>query len=399
MGSERAFGLSLRFAVVFAAGAGASAAWQAGYPATLAICALAGLWLAADAALRGGRPTGDGADEAALTSAVLLREREARTLAAYLDHAPVPLLAVEEDALTALNLAARRFFGVDARLPKPPAALVAAVEAAVPGERVTVVLEVEGAPRAYALTIAELTSGGALSRIAALVDVQAEIQAAEAAALRDLVQVLSHEITNSLTPVTSLAQTASELLKSSRSEDLAAARDAVATVARRSDGLLRFMTAYRQLARVPAPRPAETSVAGLVADAVLLFRSRWEASGVRLEVAPTPDFMVRVDRDLIVQALMNLLANAAEAALVGDGPPLVQLSAERTRHDRLAITVEDSGPGIGTADAELLFRPFYTTKAEGTGVGLAVVRQIVLAHGGHVAVEAGERGARFTVLL
>jgi signal transduction histidine kinase len=321
-------------------------------------------------------------------SAVLEREREARTLAVYLDHAPAPLLALNGDGgLSALNLAARRLFGADDLIASPPKGLAEAVFAGVPGEPQTLTLDLEGAPRAYALTVADLESEHRHARIVALVDIQAEVQAAEATALRELIQVLSHEIMNSLTPVTSLAQTAADLLREPGDAAPAQAREAVESVARRSEGLLRFIGAYRELARLPAPRFADVSVRALLDEVALLFRSRWEAKGVVLDYDPAPDAVVSVDRDLLSQSLLNVLANAAEAALSGGEEPHVRLSAERTRQGRLVLRVQDNGPGVTLPDPNQIFRPFFTTKPEGTGVGLSLARQIVLAHGGEIAVE------------
>jgi signal transduction histidine kinase len=398
MGSRlRTAGLQLL--VVFAAGLAANAAWSTGYLATFALSLLIGLWTAGrmlqDAlAARAAAP----APDERWRAAVLAREREARNLAAFLDHAPVPLLAMRaRGALTALNLAARRFFATDDLVADPPEALVRAVLGATPGQRQTLTLEVEGQPRAYALTVSELVSGGDFVRIVALVDIQSEIQAAEATALRELIQVLNHEIMNSLTPVTSLAQSAAELLRDSAAPK--EAREAVDSVARRSEGLLRFIEAYRALARLPEPRFAETSVAALLEDVALLFRSRW--SGVALELAtPPPELTAPLDRDLLAQALINILANAAEAALAVSREPRVALSAERTGHGRLVIAVDDNGPGVDLPEPAVIFRPFFTTKAAGTGVGLSLARQVVLAHGGEIAVaNRPEGGARIMLTL
>jgi signal transduction histidine kinase len=378
--------------MTFLAGAGAQAAWNAGYYASFALCCLLTVWAAA-ALLTGRRGEGEreSASDRRWAAALLEREREARSLAAFLDHAPVPLLAMRSrGGLSALNLAARRFFGTDDLVADAPEPLLSAALGARPGERRTLTLETEGSPRAYALTLSELVSDGDIVRIVALVDIQAEIQAAEAAALRELIQVLSHEIMNSLTPVTSLAQTTAELLRAPESAgSLAQAREAAETVARRSDGLLRFVGAYRELARLPEPRFADVGVAALLDEVALLFRSRWGPRGVTLELhKPAPEVAASLDPDLISQALLNVLANGAEAALETAENPTVRLHAEQRRFGRLSISIEDNGPGISFPDPSVIFRPFYTTKATGTGVGLSLARQIVLAHGGEISVRS-----------
>lgn len=405
MASRATLSLIARLAVVFLAGLGAQAALQAGYFASLAVCLLLAAWALADLLLEA-RQRAEPLDDAGApwASAVLAREREARTLAAFLDQAPVPLLTFDAAGkLSALNLAARQFFNTDDLIAAPAAPLLEAVRAATPGQRQAVTLEVDGAPRAYALTAADLLSAGDAARVVALMDVQAEIQAAEAAALRELIQVLSHEIMNSLTPVTSLAQTAAELLADDQLDPagLSQAREATRSVATRSEGLLRFIEAYRALARLPEPRFADVSLAEMLSEVALLFRSRWGAAGVQLAYeAPPTDAHVAMDRDLFVQALLNVLSNAAEAAIEAGGSPAVRLSAKRTRGRRLVIEVEDNGPGVRLADPNMIFRPFFTTKAQGTGVGLSLARQVVLAHGGAISVaKADSGGAKVAISL
>ena len=393
--------VGIRLVVAFAAVIGAQAAWMAGYWASFAICVLIAAWSAA--MLLGGVRAGEhreSAKDRRWSTALLAREREAKSLAAFLDHAPVPILTLSPpDTLSALNLAARRFFSTDDVVAEPPEALLSAVRAAAPGERRTLTLEVEGAARSYALTVAELVVDGAYVRIVALVDIQAEVQAAEAAALRELIQVLSHEIMNSLTPVTSLAQTTAELLRAPDPGAIDQAREAAEGVARRSQGLLRFIEAYRELARLPEPRFADVSVRRLLEDVALLFRSRWEARGVGLELdLPPPEFAASLDADLMSQALLNVLANAAEAALEAGGEAMVRLSAEPGRGGRPVIRVCDTGPGVNQPDPNVIFRPFFTTKPTGTGVGLSLARQIVLGHGGEIAVAPSD-GPGATIVI
>lgn len=387
--------------LLFLAGVAAQAAWNAGYYASFVIAALVGLWVGGHALLSRYRSGQEALAESAWSAAVLQREREARALGAFLDHAPVPLLALRgRGALTALNATARRFFRTDDVVRDPPSELLPAILGAIPGRPQTLALESEGAPRAYALTVSELVSEGDFVRVAALVDIQAEIQAAEAAALKELLQVLSHEIMNSLTPVTSLAQTVSELLADEGRPATSQAREAADSIARRSEGLLRFVGAYREMARLPDPRFREVSVSALLHDVALLFRSRWERRGVPLEVEPPrPDLTVSIDPELLSQALINVLSNAAEAALEGAGPPRVRLCAEAVAMGRVAVSVADNGPGVNLDDPTLIFRPFFTTKATGTGVGLSLARQIVLAHGGGIALAPSSTGAKIVINL
>jgi len=403
MVSRPAFRLAIRLAILLAVGVGAQAAWNAGYFASLAVCAGLGAWaigrIAAEAL--DGRANGE-AGGGHLHEALLAREGQAKTLTAFLDHAPVPLLAMRaRGRIEAINLAARRMFATDDLVANPPEALAAAMLGLEPGVRQSLTLDITGAPRAYALTMAEVISDGDFVRIAALTDVQAEMQVAEAAAHRELMLVLSHEIMNSMTPVTSLAQSAAVLLREADGDPVALgqARDSVESLSRRSAGLLRFVDGYRALARLPEPRMQPTDVSQLLEDMARLFQGRWGAQGVELRTEIAPAMRKRLDGGLMSQALLNVLTNAAEAALAAGETAWVRLTAA-DHGEGLLIIIEDSGKGFGDLDPALAFRPFLSTKPGGSGVGLAITRQIVLAHGGEVHAGQGpDGGARVSITV
>ena len=382
----------------FVAGAGAAWAARYGFWASAAVCLLAAAWATALMIARARR-----AAETPVPATPPPRPeaagRDAVTLGAILDHSPAPLLARGEGGdLRALNRAARRLFGTDDLIAAPPPELIAALATAEPGSRGTAAFSLDNRQRAYSLSVADLVEGSRPIRLAALIDIQSELQAAEAAALRELVSVLSHEIMNSLTPVTSLAETACDALTEPRTgADIDQAQEAVETLARRASGLLRFVEAYRALARLPTPSPVDTSLQTLLDEAARLFDSRWTSHGVTLVRSAPTAARLSVDPDLVMQALINLLSNAAEAALDGTAHPVVRLEAETAHDGRVSITVSDSGPGISALEPEAMFRAFFTTKAEGTGVGLSLARQIVRAHGGDLTYRPGEPGAAFRI--
>jgi two-component system nitrogen regulation sensor histidine kinase NtrY len=325
-----------------------------------------------------------------------------RRMAHLLDQAPAPLLMeTPHGGVVAVNRAARTLFATDGRLAPPPAALREALAGLRAGERRVVRLGGE-APRAYALTSAEAMGPDGMTRLLSLTDIEAELAARETATLRQTLDVLSHEIMNSLTPVTSLAQTSAGLLADG---DTDGAARALMTLERRASGLLRFVDSYRQLARLPEPgiRPAPLSI--LVEDAARLFAERWDGQDVALETAPAPDVSAPMDPDLMGQALLNLLSNAAEAALAArtpERPARVQLTARRRGPDSIAITVADNGSGLGDLTPEAIVKPFFTTKPGGAGIGLSLVSQIVQGHGGELLIEPhglDGRGVSVTITL
>ena len=201
---------------------------------------------------------------------------------------------------------------------------------------------------------------------------------------------------NGLTPVASLAATARELLDADDVEAKAQACEALEVLARRADGLVRFAEGYRTLARLPPPVRVQTSLSGLIAEAARLFRSRWP--DVTLSVrTPSPDIRLALDSDQVMQALLNLMANGAQAAVTHTVAPEVQLEVLSAPDGGAVIRVVDNGAGVPEAVQEHIGKPFFTTKTEGTGVGLSVARQVARAHGGTLELlpSAPDSGAVF----
>ncbi len=385
MGS-RGWAALLRGMLLVLAGGAFAVAWSAGLYASALVSALAALWGVVTGIVEAQRPKL--VPVAAPMPAPDPAHRE-RRLTALLDLSPAPIVTLDgEGRLHAINRAARRLFGAADLVAEPPALLVEAIGDA-SGRAATVAI----GGRSYALTTSDFALGGAQSRLAALIDIDAELKAAEATTLRDLVQVLSHEIVNALTPIASLSRTAADMLEET-SPSIPALRDAVGTVARRAEGLQRFGEAYRSLARLPVPRFAPLDLREGAEDLARLFATRWPH--LPLAFTAAPPVRLHGDADQLSAALWALLQNAAEA--VGEEGGKVGLSL--WRDERAAYwQVWDNGPGVAEADRGAIFRPFFTTKPQGSGVGLALARQILLAHGGDLTLLAGEGGARFEAML
>ncbi|MBS0331518.1 MAG: histidine kinase [Proteobacteria bacterium] len=397
MGSKLFWTGLLAQALVFACGGLAILAWKSGLQANALVLALAGAGLAAWIAGRFVRRAAEAGPEPEPPVEHVDRERARRTLQAFLDQAPTPLVSWRPgEPAHAVNRAARRLFRTDDVLTGDAGEAVAAALRG-PGQgRRTVRLSEAGIPRTYAISLADVSGAGGALRLAALTDIEAELQAAEAAALRELLQVLSHELMNALTPLASLAQSAVEALAEGGTANLAVAKTSTEVIARRAEGLHRFVEAYRRLARLPPPAPRRIGLSALLAEAAQLFETRWGPLGVRLELTtPRPDILIRLDPDLTAQALLGLLTNAAEAALAGGRtPPVVRLSGQVSGHGA-AIKVGDNGPGVPPDQAAEIFRPFFTTKPQGAGIGLALARQAVVSQGGQLLLEPSDEGACF----
>jgi len=375
--------------LLFLLGAAALFAAERHLWANVTLAVLLASWIAAATLVRARRPPTTPPPPA--TTWTTERIREQRRLVAYLDLSPAPLVTVDgEDRLYAVNRAARRLFGCDDRVPDPPAGLVAAIAGATPARSAR--LDIAGEPRDFALAIADLVQAGAGVRIAALVDIGAELRAAEAGALRELLQVLSHEIMNALTPIASLGRTAADMLAERREAGLADVHDAVETVARRAEGLERFTTAYRDLARLPPPAVRRIDPRLVIGDVARMAAVRWPALAITVgaELAPAT---IAADPDQLHAALWAIVQNAAEAA----AGTLRQVTSATPAGTPIAVA--DDGPGIPEAACEAVFRPFFTTKVAGSGVGLALVRQIAHGHQGSATLASGPGGTTVTIEL
>ncbi|MGQ0643830.1 MAG: sensor histidine kinase [Gemmatimonadaceae bacterium] len=211
-----------------------------------------------------------------------------------------------------------------------------------------------------------------------LADVSRTLREEELQAWQRLVRVLSHEINNSLAPIKSLADSLRKSVDRVGSDRSAAddLRKGLGIIVGRSDSLSRFMASYVKLARLPAPRRAALDLGALV--------RRVAALEVRLAVAVAagPDVVLPGDADQLEQLLINLIRNAADAALETGGRVEVTW---RVAHRAVTVDVLDEGPGLTTTAN--LFVPFFTTKAEGSGIGLVLSRQIAEAHGGVLTLE------------
>ena len=377
-------------AALFGAGVAVVVCARYGLWACTVVLAAAGAWIALESASEAQRRA---PPAAAAEPGLDAARAEGRMLSSLLDQTPAPLVTLSRGgAVSAANRAARALFRSEAVARSP--ALAEALDGDAEGARAAVVLDTEAGPRTYALSMADLVGPQGPVRMAALLDIQPELHAAEAAALREMMQVLSHEIMNALTPVASLVASAEDLLAEGGPDAPAQARAALAIAGRRAQGLARFVEGYRSLARLPPPQLAPLGVRSLVAQSARLFRSRWPEPELVLDlVLPTPDIVVQADEDLLIHALANLLANAAYAALASPARPARVALGARPHRGGVRLSVGDSGGGLAPELRDSVFTPFFTTKAEGAGVGLSFARQVARSHGGDVvAAPAGPLG-------
>ena len=239
-------------------------------------------------------------------------------------------------------------------------------------------------------------------------DIHAELEEKEIESWQKLIRVLTHEIMNSITPISSLASTVNEMLidksaennkmKNLDEDDIQSIDHALNTIKNRSQGLLNFVDIYRNLTRIPKPSFKYFNVREAFERAELLLKPKIEKLNITCNCDVYPeDLMLTADPDLIDQVIINLLLNAIDAVRNKENPE-VSLIAFNNHHNRITIEVADNGSGIKPDIVDKIFMPFFTSKKEGSGIGLSLSRQIMHLHKGSITVKSkANEGTVFTL--
>lgn len=234
-------------------------------------------------------------------------------------------------------------------------------------------------------------------------DIKSEIEQKEIEAWHKLIRILTHEIMNSITPVTSLTETMLMLLEEGgkplaledlSEETLEDLRFSMQTIQKRSEGLLHFVDDYRKLTRIKALELEEVKVKGMLEEIAMLMKAEVQKNEVDIRLNAPEYLSIAMDRKLIEQVLINLITNARHALEENDKGS-IQISAYSDQNSR-TIEVKDNGIGIDATKMEQIFIPFYSTKEHGSGIGLSLSKQIMKKHKGDLTVKSsvGE-GATF----
>ncbi|HEY4596045.1 MAG TPA: ATP-binding protein [Thermoanaerobaculia bacterium] len=235
-----------------------------------------------------------------------------------------------------------------------------------------------GGPGRWEIRRSTFREQGLPHRLLVISDLSQTLREEERQAWRRLIRVLGHELNNSLAPIHSMSSTLASLLQREPppedwKEDM---QHGLEVIGNRSGALIRFMAAYARLARLPPPRRAPFELTELIRRTATL------ETRLPVYVEKGPEITIEADADQIEQLLINLIRNAVDAALLTGGGVGV---GWRVDGGNVEVRVEDEGPGLSNTDN--LFVPFYTTKPGGTGIGLALSRQIAEAHGGSLTLE------------
>lgn len=232
-------------------------------------------------------------------------------------------------------------------------------------------------------------------------DIRSEIEQKEIEAWHNVIRILAHEMLNSFTPVSSLASTMKALTENEKgelisadqmdSEDIHDINMAATTIKKRSDGLLEFVKDYRTISNVPIPQRTSINIKQFLASIALLMKPLLDEAKVEMKLMPIPvNASINADSKLIEQVMINLINNSLHA-LKNKEKPVIMISCI-VEPEKSIIVVTDNGMGIEEKIMNQIFIPFYTTKKNGSGIGLSLSKNILKKHGGNLLVssEVGE---------
>lgn len=243
--------------------------------------------------------------------------------------------------------------------------------------------------------VIELLMRGEKFKLVSLQNIQSELEEKEMEAWQNLVKILTHEIMNSIAPISSLAGTLKDELedKMDHNEPLnpAAMEDClmgISTIEKRSQGLISFVSEFRSLAHIPAPKFGSIGISKLFDQLEILLQNQIESQGITLQKELNPNELILFgDQNQIEQVMINLLQNAIQA-LEDSEEKVITLSAFIDEAGKIILEVGDTGKGIEEEALGKIFIPFFTTKSKGSGIGLSLSKQIMRRHKGNIQVRS-----------
>jgi len=246
------------------------------------------------------------------------------------------------------------------------------------------------------ITASLMRSDDKVYKLIAFQNVSEALDETESKAWQKLLSVMTHEIMNSVAPISSLADTlknrlqSPEIVNSSMSGQLEDLELGIDTIKRRSDGLLKFTESYRNLNKITKLDLKKIMVRDLFENLSSLMHPSLEKKHIELEIVlRDPALSIEADINLLEQVMINLLVNAIEAVKDKDHPRIT-LSAETQQNNRTVVRVADNGSGIPTELLDKIFIPFFSTRKTGSGIGLSLCKQIMLLHKGNIQVQSAE---------
>jgi two-component system nitrogen regulation sensor histidine kinase NtrY len=252
------------------------------------------------------------------------------------------------------------------------------------------------------LTATAFQTGGVKCKLVSFQNIHEALEETESKAWQKLLSVLTHEIMNSVAPISSLALTLQGILSNEEGRELSPAdlqdvREGIETIQRRSQGLLKFAETYRSLYKINSLNLREVVIGELFTAIYRLMLPTFEQKGIRVEILLTdPGLSIHADPHFLEQVLINLVVNAIEA-LKDTAEPKLVFSAEQAGR-KVLVRVSDNGQGMTADVLEQIFIPFFSTRKQGTGIGLSLCKQILLLHKATIQAQSQPgKGTAFTI--
>lgn len=271
------------------------------------------------------------------------------------------------------------------------------------GEKELIKVNLSGQVMNLSMLVTEFRLKGNDYKLVSFQDIKSELEAKEIESWQKLIRVLTHEIKNSVIPISTLSEVILQMLRTQDGSvdlsklDQETVEDIVGgieTIESRSKGLAHFVSTYDQLTKIPKPQLKVTNIKQLINNSLNLFKSDIESQKIKIYAILT-DTSIIIDSDLIEQVLINLIKNAIEATKETEKPKItVRL---KPFDQEVLLTIQDNGPGIPEEILDNIFVPFYSTKEGGSGIGLSLSRQIMRLHKGQLNVETSAQGTSFSL--
>ena len=301
------------------------------------------------------------------------------------------LVLNDNGAIYQKNNEALRLLGLNVlthirQLSKVDVTLMQKVEFCRTGEKLQITFNNERGTVNLSIRVSDITIRKEHLRILALSDINSELDEKEIDSWIRLTRVLTHEIMNSVTPITSLSDTLLSLSDTPDEE----IRSGLQTISTTGKGLLAFVESYRRFTRIPTPEPSLFYVKAFIDRMVELARHQNTCKNITFHTDISPaDLIVYADENLISQVVINLLKNAIQAiGTQADGK--IEISARCNDSEEVLIEIKNNGPVIPPEIANHIFIPFFTTKEGGSGIGLSISRQIMRLSGGSITLLPGK---------
>ncbi|WP_371291773.1 PAS domain-containing sensor histidine kinase [Bacteroides sp.] len=301
------------------------------------------------------------------------------------------LVLNDNGAIYQKNNEALRLLGLNVlthirQLSKVDVTLMQKVEFCRTGEKLQITFNNERGTVNLSIRVSDITIRKEHLRILALSDINSELDEKEIDSWIRLTRVLTHEIMNSVTPITSLSDTLLSL-SDTHDEEI---RNGLQTISTTGKGLLAFVESYRRFTRIPTPEPSLFYVKAFIDRMVELARHQNTCENITFHTDISPaDLIVYADENLISQVVINLLKNAIQAIGTQAGGK-IEISARCNDSEEVLIEIKNNGPAIPPEIADHIFIPFFTTKEGGSGIGLSISRQIMRLSGGSITLLPGK---------